>query len=324
MPPELDDNQTDLPSSEQVNDVTEAAQAGEGAADPSSAPDEPKDMLSVVRDVVQDPEAASSAGDENAEDPAEPATGEQVKAEKDDTDYTDVPFHKHPRFQEVLRKSKANEADANQFRQITGFLKQNHLSADEAADGLEIMALAKTSPAKALERLKPFVQTLLRAAGEVLPDDLRTQVQQGKMPEAAAREVSRSRAMLEQERATQEMAARQRQEEAVHAQATARRDAAATWEQDRRVKDPAFQSKYPLLEREVAYLQRAEGVPQTPEGVRDQLNRAYDTVNKQARVVAPATPRPAVRPVTGGTAPGTPAAQPKTMLEAMKRGLAGT
>lgn len=320
MPPELDDNQNDLQSSEQITDVTETQETAEGVAEPSTAPDEPKDMLSVVRDVVkaETEETASSAA--QAEDAAGEAA-DQEPEKKDDTDYSDVPFNKHPRFQELLKKSKTFEADATRYRNIEGFLKDNHLAADEAADGLQIMALAKTNPAAALEKLKPFVQKLLIAAGEVLPEDLKGQVQNGVMPADAAREVSRARAALAHQQEMAKFEEQRRQEEAAQMHARSLADTAQSWVTDRLVKDPAFDSKRPLLQREIAYLQRMEGRPDTPEGVRDQLNRAYAEVNKQARVVAPATPRPAVRPVTGGAAPGTPTAQPKTMLEAMRASL---
>lgn len=318
MPPELDDK-TDLASSDQVeNDVTDAGSAPDGAADPSPANDEPKDLLSVVRDVIKPEEAASSADGEKAEEPAPEGTAEAEAKEPDDTDYSDVPFHKHPRFQQLLAKSKEFEADAGRYRSVETFLRTNHLSADEAADGLNIMALAKTDPAKALEQIKPFVQKLLIAAGEVLPEDLRGQVQSGAMPADAAREVSRSRALLAQR---EELARRQeldRQAEQHAQQGQALHSAATDWLRDRDQKDPAFQSKYPLMEREVAFLQRTEGRPNTPEGVRDQLKRAYDAVNQQARVVVPSAPKPAVRPITGGAAPSNQAPQPKTMLDAIR------
>lgn len=319
MPPELDDNNEDLTSSEQVTDVTEPQVSADGAAEPSTAKDEPEDMLSVVRDVVAASEEPASSAAEG-EEPVAEATDQEPK-EPDNTDYSDVPFNKHPRFQELLKKAKSNEADADQFRKIDGFLKTNHLPLDEAADGLQIMALAKVNPAAALAKLKPFVQKLLIASGEVLPEDLRGQVQTGAMPVDAAREVSRARATLAQQQALQELSDQRRREEEVNQSRMALVSTARAWVDDRALKDPAFDSKYPLVQREVAFLQRSEGIPPTPEGVRDQLNRAYAAVNKQARIVNTVTQRPAVRPVTGGTAPGNPSAQPKTMLDAMRASL---
>lgn len=324
MPPELDDNTADLQSSEQVNDVAETPAADaevSGAADPSPANDEPKDMLSVVRDVVSKPEdtAPSAEGDAEEDQTAAGETEPEAETQPDDTNFSDVPFNKHPRFQQLLRKSKENEADAGQYRVVQTFLKENNLSPDEAADGLHIMALMKSDPAKALEMLKPRLKQLLESTGETLPADLRQRVQSGELPLEAAKEVSRARAVQQHTLERQRQDEQRRQEEAANQHRTVLRDTAASWLQDRALRDPAFQSKEPLMQREIALLQRNEGIPQSPEGVRDQLLRAYQEVNKQARVVAPApAPKPAVRPVVGGTAPGNPAPAPTSMLEAMK------
>lgn len=320
---EKDENTADLQSSEQVNDATEDTAApadGDGAA-ASSAADEPKDMLSVVRDVVGPEEPDSSAGEKKAEDAGaeDGVSGEaEDKTEQDDTDYSDVPFNKHPRFQQLLEKAKRYETDAGRYQNIEGFLKQNHLTADEAADGLNIMALAKVDPKRALEQIKPFVQQLLIATGDVLPEDLKSRVQKGELSPNAAMEISRANAEAAHQRTLQQAADKQRETDATTQRAEALRTTAASWLQDRDQRDPAFESKYPLLEREVALMQRKEGVPGTPEGVRDQLQRAYDAVNKQVRAAAPAPRRPEVRPITGGGAPGKTSPQPTSMLEAIR------
>lgn len=322
MPPELDANQEDLQSSEQVEDVTEASpeQSEEtGAADPSPAKDEPEDMLSVVRDVVSKPEETASSAEESAEDAdaAKADADPKDKAEADDPDYSDVPFHNHPRFKKLLAQKKEFEADAGQFRTVQEFLKQNSLSSDEAAEGLQLMAMMKSDPRKALDALKPHIQKLLEATGETLPADLRERVQRGDLPLEAAKEISRSRADVAHTRETREREEQRRQEEMRSQQAMGLRNTAVSWLEDRATRDPSFEAKRPMLEREIAFMHRQEGVPSTPEGVRDQLQRAYSEVNRQARVVAPAA-KPAVRPVTGGTAPGNPAPRPTSMLEAMK------
>ena len=144
MPPELDDKQEGLEPSVQTNDVTdadapEAKAEGQDAGAAGSSPaddDAPKDMSSVVRDVVAKPEEAapSAAKKEGAEDADDP-DGAAPDAKADDPDYKDVPFHKHPRFQELLRKAKTHEVDATRYRAVETFLQENHLSSDEAADG---------------------------------------------------------------------------------------------------------------------------------------------------------------------------------------------
>lgn len=254
------------------------------------------ETLSVVRDVVGDEEEAP------AEEQASPAEGEEAEPEagddapeakgQDDEDYTDVPFHKHPRFQQLLRKAKTYEEDAKRYQNVQSFIDQHGLQAEEAAELLVIGGLMKTNPAEAWRRMKPAVQKVLIAAGEVLPDDLKERVQKGEISPQAALEVSRLRA---QQRSTESMRAfeQQRQEQMrLQEMQTRLQQTAASWEQDRRAKDPNFDAKYDALLDGVYALQRREGIPTTPEGVRDQLTRAYKAITPPAA----AKPRPAPKP----------------------------
>lgn len=254
------------------------------------------ETLSVVRDVVGDEEETP------AEEKASPAEGEEAEPEagddapeakeQDDEDYTDVPFHKHPRFQQLLRKAKTYEEDAKRYQNVQSFIDQHGLQADEAAELLVIGGLMKTNPAEAWRRMKPAVQKVLMAAGEVLPDDLKERVQKGEISPQAALEVSRLRA---QQSSTESMRAfeQQRQERMRQQEVQMRlQQTAASWEQDRRAKDPNFDAKYDALLDGVYALQRREGIPTTPEGVRDQLTRAYKAITPPAA----AKPRPAPKP----------------------------
>lgn len=311
MPP-LDDNIEDLePSADPNLDETAAAPSAKQSPDAASstaAEGENSDdgLLSVVRDVVAEsrktaPEAASPAEDEEVSDEA----GTQKKP--DDEDYSDVPFHKHPRFQQLLRKSKAFEQDATRYRNVQEFMDQQGLTAEEAADGLSIMGLAKINPSEAWQRIKPWVQKVLVAAGEVLADDLQTKVQSGEMSRETALELSRARAAAQNATAVQsfreQRAQRQQQTETM----TSLQSAAQNWEDERRLKDPNFRDKEEAIRITVAGLIQTEGMPQSPQGVRAQLKKAYDMVSARIPAAAPApTPqrKPAIRPVTGGQVSG--------------------
>jgi hypothetical protein len=308
---DLDDN-TAEPTASTGSQTLDDADTGLPASDApagSSAADAPEDTLSIVRDVIEDrtDPASSTEGEEGGSEPAASATTQETAP--DDEDFSDVPFHKHPRFQQLLRKSKALESDATRYNHVQQFMDTNGITNEEAADGFIIMGLMKTDPQAAWERLKPIVQNLLVAAGEVLPQDLKTMVDGGQMTPEAAFEVSRSRASVNTVKANQTF--QQQRDERTQAQqhADSLFNEAVSWETDRKAKDPNFEAKRGLLQREVAFLQRQEGVPRTPEGVKDQLNRAYKAI-----VLPPAvTPAPRQR-----TAPRLPAssqvagtAQPK-------------
>lgn len=276
------------------------------------------DLLSVVRDVVTE----SRKADQTAS-PAEGETGQGAKPGAED-DYSDVPFNAHPRFKELVREKNAHKAeakryqqDAEQFRKVQDFMESNGLMAEEAADLLIIGGLMKTNPAEAWRRMKPAVQQLLIAAGEVLPDDLQGRVQRGELSADAALEVSRMRAGMQSVQATRSFEQRRAETQRQRDTESALRGAADTWQAERERKDPLFAHKIePLMDR-VARMQRQEGVPNTPQGVRDQLNRAYQGLVASGPRTPPAGKQP-VAPVRGGQVAGDQRPQTGSTLDIIR------
>lgn len=315
MPDFLDDNEIeDTASSTDPNLDAKAKDKDPAPVDATSSTatgDEDADLLSVVRDVVDDSRKAETASPAESEEVDGQSTDDQPQDDKDDA-YTDVPFHKHPRFQQLLRQRDSYrgerdefKVDAERYRNVQTFIDQNGLSADEVADGLMTMALMKNNPIEAWKRMRPTVQNLLIAAGEVLPEDLNQMVANGEMSQEAALEVSRSRAAAKSMQAFQSFSEQRQERERQTSIATSLKSAANDWEVDRRKKDPNFDAKLEPLQKEVLFLQMTEGKPNTPDGVRAQLKKAYDRVNASLRPQR-ANPAPArnTRPVTGGQVAG--------------------
>lgn len=323
MADETDDIE-DLASSDQAADQ-DADQFNELTDDAGSSPatdETPKDTLSVVRDVV----ASTQQGALSA--PGSSPEGEEGKVEAggakpaDDENYTDVPFHKHPRFQRLLQDKKTAEVDAVRYRNVEGFLQRSNLDANEAADGLKMMGLAKTDPVAAWEQIKPWVEKVAIAAGVIMPPDLQEKVQGGQMTREAAIEVSKARAQVQSFQTRETLQQQQAQQRSVAEARQAILGAATTWEADRQAKDPNFTAKVPALQRELAYLHATEGRPNTPQGVKEQCQRAYDAVNKAFVAPQPQTQqlqrKPAVRPVTGGQVAGNAAKAPESTLDIIR------
>jgi hypothetical protein len=322
MPKDTDEIE-DLSSSGQAEeDEGQITDLSDDAGSSPAADETPKETLSVVRDVVvaareEAPKEPGSSPD--GEEATVEATGEKTT---DDENYTDVPFHKHKRFQHLLNEKKRAEVDAVRYRNVESFLERSNLDATEAADGLEIMGLAKTDPVAAWERIEPWVKKVAVAAGVIMPPDLQERVQQGQMTREAAIEVSKARAQVQsftaREQLSRDQAQRRAQQEAQSAIVTA----ASSWEADRMVKDPNFEAKIPALQREIAYLHATEGRPTTPQGVKDQCERAYRAVNSAFRPPAAPAPqpqrKPAIRPITGGQVAGNPATAPKSTLDIIR------
>lgn len=314
--PILDDQIEDTSSSnvsdldEQAVAAQQAGQTDDAASSPATGENEDKDLLSVVRDVVKESREPSEPASlaENVEDKVD----EQGAKKEDDENFSDVPFHKHPRFQHLLRERNTFKEDAGRYRNVETFLKDNNLGPDEAADVLIAAALAKTDPVKCWEQIKPWVQQVLVAAGEVLPQDLQQRVAAGEMSREAAIELSRANARAQSFQAQQSFKTQQEQRRSQEAEVQAIVGAAEAWEQDRRLKDPNFDTKQTALQKEILFLQRQEGRPNTPQGVRDQLNRAYKAVNDSLPRATPApAPRRPTQPVRGGNVAGNQ--QPENM-----------
>lgn len=320
--PSLDDNITDLePSADLTLDdqgaAASTAKPDQAASSPATGENDDTDLLSVVRDVVKESRSPAASPAEGSEETG-PDAGTPKKV--DDENYSDVPFNKHPRFQQLLRKTKAFEEDAIRYNNVQTFLDKEGLSANEAADALVIAGLMKTDPAKAWEELQPTLQKLAIAAGVVLPEELRARVASGQLTQDAAMEISRANARAASLGASQSFQEQRRQQQERNSHAQSIVTTAQSWEADRMAKDPNFAAKQEPLMREIAYLQVKEGKPDTPEGVKAQLQKAYAAVNASFRPPAPVQTRqrPAVRPVTGGQVAGNQSPANATTLDIVR------
>lgn len=316
------DEKEDLASSDQAEiDVADMPDAGK-EADAGSSPaakDEAKteDTLSIVRDVVAPKEGAVAA--EGSSPKGKEAETDPEPVQPDDTNFTDVPFHKHPRFQQLLRQKKEADVDATQYRNITRFMSDNGLTAEEVADGMQIMALARANPALAWERLRPWAERVAIAAGVILPSDMQQRVARGELTPQAAQELSLATARAKAFEAQRQFDVQRQQERDREMQANSLRETANSWAETRKLRDPNFDAKIDPLQREIAFLQATEGKPSTPDGVRAQLERAYAAVNANYRPPAPprpaAAPKPATAPVRGGQVAGNVREAPRSTLE---------
>jgi hypothetical protein len=293
-------------------------------ADSSDAQGESDGTAGIVRDVVdksRNPDAASpAAGKKDGAD----ANGTEPK-EEDNEEYSDVPFNKHPRFQRLIRERNDLRGPAGEYQKVQTFMDQNGISSEAAAEGFTIMAaMAKGDAVGAWNMLKPVVQSLLVAAGEVLPEDLKQRVAAGEMPEEAAREIATARAKADTGEKSRSFDQRMQQTRAERDANTALQTTASTWAQDRAKKDPNFDAKQPALMREVAYLIQTEGRPNTPEGVKAQLEKAYKSValpgtRPAANGKVPTIGQGVARPrASSNGAPGNAQPQPRSTLDIIR------
>lgn len=285
-------------------------------ADSSPAEDVTEDTLSIVEDVVGSDTSEGSSPEGEEEQVEE--TGED---DAEDGDYSNLPFGKHPRFQEVLGKVKEAEAkatqyeaDAKRYENVERFIADHGLTADEAAGAMQIQALAKTNPVEAWKQIKPWVQQLATAAGAIVPQNLQQRVQAGELTPDAARELASAQAQVTAAEQQRQMEAQRLQRQQAEQARMGIQNTVVSWETERKLRDPNFDAKYNALQREVAYLQTTEGKPRDIDGVRAQLDKAYDAVSKAYKPSAPTPQKRAIKPVTGGQSAGNASATPTNTM----------
>lgn len=284
------------------------------AADASKAEGKERDSMDIVRDVVAKREGAPAASSASTENTAQQETTSPTRREPDNETYSDVPFHKHPRFQHVLAERNTFREGHQRYENVQRFLRDTGLPDDEAAEALTIAGLMKTNPVAAWERMRPTVEKLLVAAGQVLPPELQEAVNTGQIAREHALRLSTQAAQLQAHQTEQTFRQQQAQQQAEYERQNGIVSAVQAWEDDRRAKDPGFEGKIPAIQVEVRRLQTLGWRPTDAEGAREQLRRAYAAVNGGLRPNAPAAQqqRPAMRPVMSGNAAGNaPAEKPE-------------
>ncbi|MBG6172672.1 hypothetical protein IWQ55_000301 [Labrenzia sp. EL_208] len=272
------------------------------------------DLSSLAQDVIQkvtdesrgeDQSGDEAEGSQDSQNVEEQGSAEGAEGAEDE--YSDVPFNNHPRFQELVREKndfKAQVAElspkAEQMDNITGFLEQNALNSQEAAEGLQIMGLMKLNPIEAWEKLKPIAQRVALQAGAILTPELAEKVRTGALTQEQAQQiaVAEARTLVSQTALAHDRNMRERNEN--QNRVNSLRGAASTWEADQKKKDADYGKKQKLILAEVALMHQQGDRPTDAAGVKAQLDKALSTVNKQLGVFG--KPKPPVTPITGGNA----------------------
>lgn len=341
MPPEHDPEATPAPDTEIPAGVETPAEDVNPSADSSAAGDDeaPTSLLDVLKDVVQakeepEPEASSAASESKDEPPpSEDPPVEEMSQEEQDK----LPFARHPRFRRLLsdvrvHKGKATELQqevdrltpaAKNFASIEQFMQVNGLETKEVLDLFKLGAMVKNDPDAALTALYPILTDLRNRTGHNLPQDLATQVEEGRMTEEAARELSVARARtarLESDRqAQQEREQAQRAEDQETDQRNAFQKATQEWVDQVKTKDPDFGRKEQLIADRTVRLLTAEGRPKTPEAALEMVKRAYKEVSDELRSALP--PKQERKREATGTTTTDATPIPQTMKDALSLAL---
>lgn len=294
------------------------------AADPSTVDADAKkpDLLSVVKAAVEKPAEPVASSDPEG-DPVDPAAEGAAVADPAAEDDADLPFHNHPRWQQVIAERDALRDPAERYGHITQFMDQHGLTSEEVAEGYEVMALLKsgdpTHLAKARDWFSERLDALDGMLGNSLPEDLRQRVEDGLLDEAGAQELAQARATaaLHESQVTartvadEETRTRAAQENITRSMVTAVED----WEARVKAADPDYSKKADLVQAKCAAIaQRTGQVPTTPAEATALADQALAEVNALFKSALP-KPRP-ITPAPNGQSTVI-VAQPKTLRDAI-------
>lgn len=342
--PEPSSNQDSYLDQETIEggNANESANTGDEAAATPTADKEdaegPKSILEAVQAAVEpkSDQEQSSGSDEGKEKPegadggAEAVKAKEAEAGKDPFDDPSLPFHKHPRWQELRGQLKNITQERDTFKSghdafvnMTSFVEQAGLSREEVNEGFEIMRLMKHEPENALKKILPHVATLRTFLGQVddndLPNDLREKVDNGYLDDESAKEI----ALLRARQANTEQASQTARAAAVRQQVGETAQAVDAWERRWQASDPDYEKKHRRVEErfELAIMKAGGFMP------RAKAIELLETIRKDVDgEFASIMPKPReIRRPQGGDGNSTGAApQPKSLIEAMQQAVRQT
>lgn len=228
---------------------------------------------------------------------------------------------------ELYRENGELKPLAEQHQKLVRYVSEAGLSPEEVNTGFEVMRDLKNDPLKAFERLKPIFSQLQQMVGEVLPEDLQSEVARGAISEAHARDLARNRSVAAVSQQTLVRTRQQAQEREQAAQVQAHVDAVASsvteWEKSKAKSDPDWKLKQArvteLVQLEL-YKRQAEGKPFPTKD--EAIGMSEAALKRVAEDFKRLAPKPREIKPSVETASTRSTAKPKSALEAARIGLA--
>jgi hypothetical protein len=212
-------------------------------------------------------------------------TKNKSKVEKPD-DFSDVPFHKHERFKSLLKdRNELRETTAKlepvvkRMTMIDSYCQQHGITPAQFKDAIEITALINTNPLEARKRLNPMLEHLGRFQGDVLPADLKAEVDAGTLSIERAKQI-----------VSLDMQAKHKQQLAERTAQTNATDQVfntlQAWEANAHKTDPDYSKKSKLVEQ--VFTAKSNSVQVlTPALAKQFAEEAYAEVNATISGFAP-------------------------------------
>lgn len=258
-------------------------------------------------------EAESSPDDDQAgKDEPGKVEGEQPKA--------DVPFHKHPRWQEQVARNKELSQTVEALKPKAEIV-QELVEATGGEEGFESLRQLAHSyahdPANAVPLLEQLLADARQRGGMVLvSEDLKQRVADGELDEQAALEVEQARV----QKKTQAERSQLQQQQAVRANQEKMVKALNDVEVDYASRNPDYAEMQEQVKERLAFL-CAEKYPQNPQEAVGMFRKACEDVKTRIRKLVPS--RQPIKHLRGtGSSVGAKPA-PKSLREVVELSAAG-
>ena len=312
-PKENLDAKTSEESSASTTDANTAVDSSTTAA--KDAKTETTESSAEVKEPTTLEEAVSQAGDKHREGTKEEEEAKEVSTEKKeeaavekDASTEEVPFHEHPRWQQVNKELGEAKPLAERAKKLDQYLTETGITNTQFEDMLKIGALMNTDPAKALEALRPYVEALESYQGLRLPDDLKKKLDDGVIDEETAKELAQARARKDVDSRTSQQRAELQLSNSIG-------EALVSWETAKRKADPDFDKKYDLLLDRFNRLTQVSKEKRSPQNSIALAEQAYKEVNEKLGVFIP---KPAAKKVLTSTGASVQTkTEPETFEEAV-------
>lgn len=230
------------------------------------------------------------------------------------------------KYRETKESLEKYEQKAQSFDKFNTFLETNNISKDEANTLFDIGALMKKDPQRALEAMTPYYNQLLQLTGNVMPNELKQQVDQGYITEQAALDLSRQKALNEHYRNREVQQQQQRQQESQRQQQELNsniQSGLANLERSWQQSDPDYKLKSTRIQERVKLMwYDASQKGQMPRSVDEALRMAETAKRDVERELRQFQPRKPINPVEGGGS-STTRPEPKTTFDVIKQTVGG-
>jgi hypothetical protein len=270
---------------------------------------------------------ASEAKTDSKEEP--PAAKPEAEDEEDDLEEEDFTADELKALNAKTRRSitrfRKQVADlkepADRFRKIEAFMSQTGVPPKDVVDSLNILALVRSNPREALNRLREYTYNLSLTLGETLPADLQDKVVKGTIDEETARELATARMRAEGFQQAAETTQAENDQARYERMKGEISSTVSAWESRVSTTDPDFAAKQPLVSRAYKALVLENGAPKSAAESLRLMKQAYKEVSEDFRKIRPQT-RQEVISSPASSATSAAAGAPKDMDDAIRRSFA--